>query len=53
MHTLLAAYGNLEDYIYSAKKKAAAEPMKKAKTMLAITRNMEVSQLTLIDQVLR
>src|SRR5690348_11254938 len=45
MNTLLAAYG-LEDYIDS--KKSPTDPVKKAKTMLAITRNMEMSQLSVI-----
>ncbi|KMS65151.1 hypothetical protein BVRB_038910, partial [Beta vulgaris subsp. vulgaris] len=47
MMTLLTAYG-LGDYVDKSKVSLATDPVKKAKTMLAITRNVELSQLTLI-----
>ena len=47
MTTLLNAYG-LGDYIDPIKKATANDSAKKAKAMLAITRNIEVSQLNLI-----
>lgn len=47
MTTLLTAYG-LDLYVDSSKKVFATDPVKKAKDMLAITRNLELNQLTLI-----
>src|SRR5689334_146002 len=47
MQTLLSAYG-LADYVDKTKAAQATDPLKKAKAMLAITRNVDLSQLTLI-----
>jgi hypothetical protein len=47
MTTLLSAYG-LADYVDKSKAATATDPVKKSKAMLAITRNVEFSQLSLI-----
>ena len=46
MQTLLSAYG-LADYVDKTKEAIATDPVKKAKAMLAITRNVDLNQLTL------
>jgi hypothetical protein len=47
MQTLLSAYG-LADYVDKTKSAETTDPVKKARTMLAITRNVDLNQLTLI-----
>ena len=47
MTTMLTAYG-LADYIDKSKAAVVTDPVKRAKTMLVITRNVDLSQLTLI-----
>jgi hypothetical protein len=47
MTTLLTAFG-LQDYIDSTKSETATDPSKKARIMLAITRNIGMAQLSLI-----
>ena len=47
MQTLLTAYG-LADYVDKNKVAMATDPAKKAKAMLAITRNVDMNQLSLI-----
>jgi hypothetical protein len=44
MNTMLTVYG-LSDYVDKDKAAVATDPVKKAKTMLAITRNIDLSQL--------